>query len=84
MELDEVVPGEVYEYVITLGHTSIELPAGSRLRLQISSSNFPQFDRNMNTGNAIGTDAKGVRALQTVFHDGEHASYIDLPVIPRG
>jgi predicted acyl esterase len=51
--------------------------------VQISSSNFPQFDRNMNTGNPIGEDARGIVALQTIYHQPRFASYIDLPVIPK-
>jgi len=75
-----VTPGEVYPIEITLGHTSVLVRAGFRLRLQVSSSRFPQYDRNMNTGNPIGTDAVGVRALQTVCHDRDHPSYISLSV----
>jgi hypothetical protein len=76
-----VTPGEVYPIEITLGHTSVLVRAGFRLRLQVSSSSFPQYDRNMNTGNPVGTDAVGVRALQTVFHDRSHASYLELCVL---
>jgi len=75
-------PGEVYEFVITLGPTSQLFRRGHRLRIDISSSNFPLYDRNMNTGNPIGEDARGVPATQTVYHQKEYASYIDLPVIP--
>ena len=75
-------PGKVYEYVITLGNTSQLFPKGHRIRIQISSSNFPQFDRNMNTGHEIGEDAVGLIARQTIFHQSDHASYIDLPVMP--
>jgi putative CocE/NonD family hydrolase len=75
-----VTSSEVYDIVITLGHTSIMLRAGYRLRLQVSSSSFPQFDRNMNTGHPVGTDALGVRALQTVYHDAGHPSFIDVPI----
>ena len=82
-ERELVNPGEVYEYVITLGHTSQLFPKGHRFRIDISSSNFPQFDRNMNTGNPIGEDARGIPAMQTVYHQAEYASYVDLPVIPR-
>lgn len=78
-----VTPGEVYEYVITLGNTSQLFRKGHRIRVQISSSNFPQFDRNMNTGNPIGQDARGIPAMQTIYHQTGFASYIDLPVIPR-
>jgi hypothetical protein len=75
-------PHEVYEYVITLGHTSQLFRKGQRIRLDVSSSNFPQFDRNLNTGHPIGKDAAGVPALQTIYHQVGCASYIDLPVIP--
>jgi putative CocE/NonD family hydrolase len=81
-ERDEVVPGEIYEFVITLGHTSQRFRQGHRIRVDISSSNFPQFDRNMNTGHPIGEDACGVVARQQVYHQTRYASYIDLPVIP--
>jgi uncharacterized protein len=53
---------------------------GQRLRLQVSSSNYPQYDRNMNTGNAIGVDAKGVIAQQTIYHSKANASYLELPI----
>ncbi len=78
----QVNAGDVNEYVITLGHTSQVFPRGSKIRLDITSSNFPQFDRNMNTGHAIGQDARGIPAIQTILHDSEYASYVDLPVIP--
>jgi putative CocE/NonD family hydrolase len=77
-----VNPGEVYEYVITMGNTSHFFPKGHRIRIDISSSNFPQHDRNMNTGNPIGEDARGIPAKQTIYHQKDYASYIDLPVIP--
>jgi uncharacterized protein len=76
-----IVPGEIYEYVILLGDTSQVFRQGHRIRLEISSSNFPMFDRNMNTGHSVGVDASGEIARQTVYHERGHASYIDLPVI---
>ncbi|MFC1920971.1 CocE/NonD family hydrolase [Chloroflexota bacterium] len=78
-----VNPGEVYEYIIIIGNTSQLFCRGHRLRIDISSSNFPQFDRNMNTGNPIGEDTYGIPAMQTIYHQPGYASYIDLPVIPR-
>jgi uncharacterized protein len=75
--------GKVYEYVITLGNTSQLFRQGQRIRIQISSSNFPAFDRNMNTGHVIGEDAVGIVARQTIYHQSEFASYIDMPVIPE-
>jgi putative CocE/NonD family hydrolase len=75
-------PGEAYEYVIGLGNTSQLFRKGHRIRIDISSSNFPLYDRNMNTGNPIGIDAQGIPAIQTIYHQSGYASYIDLPVIP--
>jgi uncharacterized protein len=77
-----ITPGEVYEFIINLGPTSQMFFKGHRIRIDISSSNFPMYDRNMNTGNPIGEDKTGVKANQTVYHQAKYASYIDLPVIP--
>ena len=73
-------PGQVYDLTIGVGQTSVVIAKGQRLRLQVSSSNFPQYDRNMNTGNAIGVDAKGVVAQQTIHHDRKRPSYLELPI----
>ena len=80
---EPIRPGEVYEYTIDLEATSNVFRAGHRIRLEISSSNFPRFDRNPNTGHPIGEDAAMRTALQTVFHDVGHPSHIVLPIIPR-
>jgi putative CocE/NonD family hydrolase len=80
---DPFRPGDVYEYVVDLGGTSNVFKAGHQVRLEISSSNFPRFDRNPNTGHAVGGDAELRTALQTVLHDAHHASYILLPIIPE-
>jgi putative CocE/NonD family hydrolase len=76
-----VAPGEVNEYVINLEATSQLFRKGHRVCIDVTSSSFPEYDRNMNTGNPIGEDAKGITARQTVHHDSEYSSYIDLPVI---
>jgi putative CocE/NonD family hydrolase len=73
-------PGKVYDVTIGVGQTSVVIAKGQRLRLQVSSSNFPQYDRNMNTGNGIGVDAKGVIAQQTIHHDRNRASYLEVPM----
>jgi len=83
-EPEPVTPGEVIEYTIDLGNTSQLFRQGHRIRIDISSSNFPMYDRNMNTGNAIGEDAEGIPAMQSIFHQQGYASYIELPVIPKG
>ena len=77
-----ITPGEVLEYRIDLASTSILFRRGHRIRIDVTSSNFPRVDRNMNTGNAFGVDAAGVPAVQTLYHDTGQESYIDLPVIP--
>jgi len=81
-EPEPIVPGAVTKYAISLGNTSHLFRRGHRIRVHITSSNFPLFDRNMNTGNGIGQDAIGLVAQQTIYHDSAYASYIELPVIP--
>lgn len=63
--------------------TSNVFKAGHRIRVEVSSSNFPRFDRNPNTGGAIGRDAEMQSARQTIVHDAEHPSHIVLPILPR-
>lgn len=76
-----VEPGEVNEYLIDMAATSIVFRRGHRIRIEITSSNFPRVDRNMNTGNLFGQDSTGVPATQTIYHQSHYASYIDLPII---
>jgi putative CocE/NonD family hydrolase len=78
-----IKPGEVYEFTIDIGVTSNVFKAGHRIRLEISSSNFPRFDRNPNTGGPVAEEINLRPALQTIYHDNEHLSYILLPIIPR-
>ena len=83
--LDKVVlakAGEVYSVQIEVGVTSNVFRAGHRIRLDISSSNFPRFDRNPNTGR-LGADETELRtARQTVYHGKVRASQLILPVVP--
>jgi hypothetical protein len=79
-----VTPGEVVEYRIELGPIAVRVPAGHRLRVHVTSSDFPQWDRNLNTGGPLfaeGPSAARV-AIQTVLHDREHPSRVTLPVLP--
>ena len=69
---------------IDLWDTSNAFLAGHRIRLEISSSNFPRFDRNLNTGGRVGYETEWRVAHQTVFHDAERPSKLILPVIPAG
>ena len=77
-----IEPGKVYEYTINVWDTSWEFQAGSRLRLEISSSNFPRYNRNLNTGNRLGMSAEMKTAEQTIYHNAQYPSYVLLPVIP--
>ena len=76
-------PGKAYLYTIDLWATSNVFPAGHRIRVEVSSSNFPRFDRNTNTGGVIAEDAGFKPALQTVLHDSQHPSHITLHLVPR-
>ena len=75
-------PGRVEQYDIDNWSTCIRLGAGWRLRLEVASHAFPKFDRNMQTGGPIGKEATGVVATQTVYHGGERASYLMVPIVP--
>lgn len=77
-------PGRVYEYKIDLQTTSNVFKSGHRIRVQVSSSNFPRFDRNPNTGRPVASEIELVAATQTVFHNSAQPSHITLPIIPRG
>ena len=78
-----IAPDKVYEYGIDLWATSHVFKARHRLRLEVSSSNFPRYDRNQNTGSDLFVDRELKTARQTVHHSGPYASHIVLPVIPR-
>ncbi len=78
-----IEPGVVYEYEIDLWSTSNVFKKGHRIRVEISSSNFPRFDRNTNSGESIGTDDVYASALQTVYHTSEYPSHVTLPIVPR-
>ena len=75
-------PGQVYKFEIDLVGTSVAFQKGHRIRVQIASSHFPQFDRNPNTGAPFGTTDKVQIAQQTIYHDAERPSHVLLPVIP--
>jgi hypothetical protein len=75
-------PGEVYRYEIDLVGTSVAFLKGHRIRVHVTSSHFPQFDRNPNTGAPFGKSREIKVARQTIYHDAERPSHIVLPVIP--
>lgn len=85
IEPELMTPGEVYELTIDMWATSYVFKAGHRIRLDITSSDFPRYDRNPNTGNAWGTDTDAdlVTATQTIHHSTRHPSRLILPIVPR-
>ena len=76
-------PNQTYQYEIDLAVTGNVFKKGHRIRIEVSSSNFPRFDRNHNTGNELGTDTAMRRAQQAVQHSRTHPSHVLLPVIPH-
>jgi putative CocE/NonD family hydrolase len=77
-----IEPGGVYLFPISLWETSMVFKAGHRIRLEVSSSNFPRFARNQNTGLPLGTSSKIKKARQAIYHNLEYPSHLVLPVIP--
>ena len=76
-------PGEIYRVTVDAGVTGNVFLKGHRIRLEVSSSNFPRFDRNANTGGAVEQAANLVKASQTVYHDSAHPSCLVLMVMPQ-
>jgi len=75
--------GEVYEIEVVLDATSNYFPAGHRIRLEVSSSNFPRFDRNLNTGGANWNETEWITAHNVVHHSKEYPSHVTLPIVPE-
>jgi hypothetical protein len=82
-EAEMMIPGQIYPITITLHATSNLFKTGHRIRLDISSSNFPRLDINPNTGEPIGRHTHNVIAQNTVHLDSTRPSHLTLPVIPR-
>jgi putative CocE/NonD family hydrolase len=84
MEKQELItPGQVYGYDIDSWNTCQTFLKGHKIRLEISSSAFPKYDRNPNTGAALGMTTEMITAQQTVYHDRQNASYVLLPIVPK-
>jgi len=75
-------PGQTYKLSIDLWSTSNVFRKGHKVRVEISSSNFPRFDRNLNTGEENASGRKPVTAINTIYHDAEHPSILILPGVP--
>jgi putative CocE/NonD family hydrolase len=75
-------PGKVYPVTVKLYPTSNVFKKGHRIRVDISSSSFPRFDLNPNTGEPLNGNTRSISAVNTIWHDAEHPSQIVLPVVP--
>ena len=82
-EPELMTPGQAYEFVFQLYPTSNVFKAGHRIRLDVSSSNWPRFDVNPNTGGPLGREQSYVIARQTVYHDASRPSHVVLPIQKR-
>ena len=78
-----ITPGRIYEYKIELLPVAVVFAKGHCIRVHLSSSSWPLWDRNQNTGGPIGMDTEMQIAKQTIYHDGGHPSHIILPVISK-
>ncbi len=78
-----IEPGKIYSYTIDLWATSNVFKKGHQMRVEVSSSNFPRFDRNLNTGNYFATDTTILKAEQTIYHNSDYPSCIVLPIIRK-
>ena len=76
-----MTPGEVYPITVNVHATSNYFGPGHRIRVEVSSSNFPRFDRNLNTGGNNSRDSVFVVARNTVFHSARYPSHLVLPVV---
>jgi len=75
-------PGETYHITVDLWATSNVFLAGHKLRLEVSSSNFPRFDRNLNTGEEQARATRMVKATNVIYHDKIHPSALIVPLVP--
>jgi putative CocE/NonD family hydrolase len=79
-----MTPGEIYQFTVRMYPTSNVFKKGHRIRVDVSSSNFPRFDVNPNTGEPLNDNRSWRVATNTIYHDSAHPSHILLPVIPKG
>ncbi|WP_167479505.1 CocE/NonD family hydrolase [Nocardia arthritidis] len=79
-----IEPGKPYQFTIKIWPTSYQFKAGDRIRVAVSSSDYPQYAPNPNTGERFGDSARTQPATQTVYRDSQHPSSVVIPVIPAG
>jgi len=76
-------PNEVYPFTLEMYPTSLVFQKGHRIRLDISSSNFPRFDVNPNTCEPLNNNRRWAIATNRIYHDARHLSHIMLPIVPQ-
>jgi putative CocE/NonD family hydrolase len=79
-----LVPGQPYRFTIKIWPTSYQFKAGDRIRIAVTSSDYPQYAPNPNTGDRFGDNARTAPATQTIYKDAAHPSSVSLPFIPTG
>ncbi len=79
--VDLMEPGKVYRFTIDMGATAIRIPKGHRLRVEVSSSNFPKYTRNPNTGEVPERATEFRKVQQTIYHTSQYPSHVVLPVL---
>ena len=80
---ESLVPGQIYRFEVDMWATAQVFLAGHRLQVQVTSSDFPWYDRNLNTGGPFGEEVHGQVAANTIFHDAVRPSHVVLPLMPR-
>jgi len=73
-------PGQTYQFEVDLWATAQSFPPEHRLRVEVTSSDFPRYDRNLNTGGPLGAEVTGRVAANTIYHDRARPSHVVLPV----
>ncbi|HEY7975826.1 MAG TPA: CocE/NonD family hydrolase C-terminal non-catalytic domain-containing protein, partial [Ktedonobacterales bacterium] len=81
--VEPLSPDQAYPISIDLWATSIMFLPGHRIRLDVTSSSFPRWERNLNTGMSSATTTETRSARQTILHDSNHPSYVSLSVTPQ-
>jgi uncharacterized protein len=81
LEVSELEPGKNYDWKIAVWPTARVFQADSRICIDITSSDFPRYSRNLNTSEGM-TGEKMTEAKQTIYHDGDHPSNIEMPLVP--
>jgi hypothetical protein len=78
-----IEPGRVYAYDIDAWNTCQSFGRGHRIRVEVASSAFPKYDRSPGTGDPLGKTTRLKGAEQSVYHDRQHPSHVDLPIMPK-